>query len=132
VLLPCGTFAETSGTYVNLVGDWQGFAGAARPVGEARPAWKILRVLGNLLGLQGFDYDSSEAVVAELRGMVPATRAVSFTTRHVAGDDVADAVVADFAIYGGDALVRRAPALQATRAARAVALRFGAGAGDRA
>jgi hypothetical protein len=57
---------------------------------------------------------------------------VSFTTRHVAGDDVADAVVADFAIYGGDALVRRAPALQATRAARAVALRFGAGAGDRA
>ncbi len=132
VLLPCGTFAETSGTYVNLAGDWQGFAGAARPVGEARPAWKILRVLGNVLGLQGFDHDSSEAVVAELRGMMPSAGPVSFATRHVAGGDVTDAVVADFAIYGGDALVRRAPALQATRAARDAALQGGAGAGGMA
>jgi NADH-quinone oxidoreductase subunit G len=133
VLLPCGTFAETSGTYVNLAGDWQGFSGAARPVGEARPAWKILRVLGNVLGLPGFDYESSEAVVAELRGMMPAAgAAVSFTTRHVAGGDITGAVVADFAIYGGDALVRRAPALQATRAVRDAALQPGADAGGRA
>ena len=48
VLLPIGTFAETSGTYVNLEGPWQSFAGAAQPVGEARPGWKVLRVLGTL------------------------------------------------------------------------------------
>ncbi len=54
MLLPAGTFAETSGTYVNLEGRWQSFGGAARPVGAARPAWKILRVLGNLLDLPGF------------------------------------------------------------------------------
>ena len=53
VLLPIGTFAETSGTYVNLEGLWQSFAGAAQPVGESRPGWKVLRVLGNLLGLDG-------------------------------------------------------------------------------
>src|SRR2546429_104316 len=51
VLLPMGTFAETSGTYVNCEGLWQSHPGAAAPVGEARPGWKVLRVLGNLLGL---------------------------------------------------------------------------------
>ena len=51
VLLPVGTFAETSGTFVNVEGRWQSLAGAARPPGEARPAWKVLRVLGNLLDL---------------------------------------------------------------------------------
>src|SRR6185437_7498805 len=55
VLLPAGTFAETSGTYVNLEGVWQSQTGAAAPVGESRPGWKILRVLGNLLGLSGFE-----------------------------------------------------------------------------
>src|SRR6185437_15193667 len=60
VLLPSGSFAETSGTYVNLEGVWQTQTGAAAPVGESRPGWKILRVLGNLLGLAGFDYQSSE------------------------------------------------------------------------
>src|SRR5205807_2961201 len=58
VLLPMGTFAETSGTYVNCEGLWQSHPGAAAPVGEARPGWKVLRVLGNLLGLEGFDYQS--------------------------------------------------------------------------
>ena len=67
VLLPIGTFAETSGTYVNLEGSWQSYAGAAAPIGEARPGWKVLRVLGNLLGLDGFEYQSSEDVRAEVR-----------------------------------------------------------------
>ena len=49
VILPSAVFAETSGTWVNVEGVWQSCAGAARPAGEARPAWKILRVLGNLL-----------------------------------------------------------------------------------
>ena len=64
---PIGTFAETSGTYVNLEGLWQSFAGAAQPLGEARPGWKVLRVLGNLLALAGFEYQSSEEVREELR-----------------------------------------------------------------
>src|SRR5690606_11411295 len=58
VLLPIGTFAETSGTYVNLEGRWQSVPGAARPLGEARPAWKVYRVLCNLLGIPGSDYQS--------------------------------------------------------------------------
>jgi NADH-quinone oxidoreductase subunit G len=130
VLLPCGSFAETSGTFVNLAGDWQSFAGAARPVGESRPAWKILRVLGNLLALEGFDYNSSEEVLAELRTIVPAA-AVSFQTAHVADANAVDAVIPDFAIYGADALARRAPALQATRAGREAPRVFGAVEGGR-
>ncbi len=65
VMLPMGTFAETSGTYVNCEGVWQSQAGAAAPLGEARPGWKMLRVLGNLLDLEGFDYQSSEEIRAE-------------------------------------------------------------------
>ena len=75
-----GTFAETSGTYVNLEGRWQSSAGAARPLGEARPAWKVLRVLGNLLDLPGFDYQSSEQVRDELRA--PSHRAAQAPRPH--------------------------------------------------
>ena len=67
VILPIGTFAETSGTYVNLEGRWQSVPGAATPVGESRPAWKVLRVLGNLLNLPGFDYTSSDQITEEVR-----------------------------------------------------------------
>ncbi len=67
VILPIGTFAETSGTYVNLEGRWQSVPGAATPVGESRPAWKVLRVLGNLLNLPGFDYTSSDQITDEVR-----------------------------------------------------------------
>ncbi len=69
VLLPIGTFVESSGTYVNLEGLWQSFAGAAKPLGEARPGWKVLRVLGNLAGIADFDYQSSEEVREEVRAL---------------------------------------------------------------
>jgi NADH-quinone oxidoreductase subunit G len=128
ILLPCGTFAESSGTYVNLAGDWQSFAGAARLLGESRPAWKILRVLGNLAGVDGFDYDSSEQVLGELRSRADAAAMAPLRSAHVAGGDVAGATVPAVAIYGGDALVRRAPALQATRAGREAQQVFGAAA----
>ncbi len=62
VILPIGTFAETSGTYVNLEGLWQSFTAAARGFGESRPGWKVLRVLGTQLGLEQFEYQSSEEV----------------------------------------------------------------------
>ncbi len=66
VMLPIAAFTETSGTLVNCQGDRQSFAGIVAPPGEARPAWKVLRVLGNLLDLEGFDYISSEQVRDEV------------------------------------------------------------------
>src|SRR3989441_4589948 len=62
VLLPIVPSTETSGTYVNCEGRMQSFNGAVKPLGEARPAWKVLRVLGNLMSLPGFDHESTEAV----------------------------------------------------------------------
>jgi NADH-quinone oxidoreductase subunit G len=123
ILLPMGSFAETSGTYVSLDGTWQSVPGAARAVGEARPGWKILRVLGNLTGQAGFDYQSSEEVRDELRGRceqaaTAATPAAPSRTVELQGGTEPGPTISDVAIYGVDALVRRAPALQATRAAR--------------
>ena len=118
VLLPVSPFAETSGTFVNTQGDVQSFAAATKPLGETRPAWKVLRVLGNLLDLADFDYESSEAVRAEaLEGMDVASR----LGNRLSGVAVTDAAVGgglqrvgEVPIYQGDALVRRAPALHGT------------------
>jgi NADH-quinone oxidoreductase subunit G len=68
VLLPIAPFTETSGTFVNAEGRVQSFHGVVKPLGDARPAWKVLRVLGNLLGLQGFEQTSSEEVRAQALG----------------------------------------------------------------
>jgi NADH-quinone oxidoreductase subunit G len=124
VLLPIGTFAETSGTYVNCEGIWQSQAGAATPVGAARPGWKVLRVLGNLLNLPRFEYQSSEEVLAELRaaceGLAPAAYAGTHSVQPPGnGARLAPPVtVADVPMYQVDALVRRAVSLQRTRDGR--------------
>jgi len=121
VMLPMGSFAETSGTYVNVEGRWQEFRGCAQPVGESRPGWKILRVLGNQLGLEGFGYETSTDVLAEIRGLAGELR---YDGRH-AGTRAARAEQGGsttlMPIYQVDAIVRRAGALQATRAAQAAA-----------
>jgi NADH-quinone oxidoreductase subunit G len=124
VLLPVATFAETSGTYVNVEGRWQAFAGVATAVGAARPAWKVLRVLGNLLDLAGFEHVSSEDVRAELEHLVAAAGAGSGMAPAASGTRVVapngrGGSVLDVPMYAIDALVRRAPALQATRDGRA-------------
>ena len=127
VMLPAGTFAETSGTYVNLEGLWQSQAGAAAPVGEARPAWKILRVLGNLLDLAGFDYLSSDAVREELAGLCGPSTAYSapaYAGAQPVTAGAAAAAVADVPMYQIDALVRRAPSLQKTREGRTPAVTY--------
>jgi NADH-quinone oxidoreductase subunit G len=67
VLLPITPVSETSGTFVNVNGQWQSFIGAAKPFAEARPAWKVLRVLGNVFGLDGFDYTSTQDVLQEVK-----------------------------------------------------------------
>jgi NADH-quinone oxidoreductase subunit G len=124
LMLPIGTYAETSGTYVNCEGLWQSQAGAATPVGATRPGWKVLRVLGNLLNLPRFEYLSSEEVLAELRrvceGVVPA----AYSGRHLVpppdnGPRLGPPMtVSDVPMYQVDALVRRAPSLQRTRDGR--------------
>jgi NADH-quinone oxidoreductase subunit G len=121
MLLPIGTWAETSGTYVNAEGRWQSFAGIANPVGQARPAWKVLRVLGNLLEAPGFEYLTSEEVRDELQANLGEIQPESYsgTTKpgKVNGEDAPEAEI-DRPIYSVDALVRRAAALQMTVAAR--------------
>jgi len=119
VILPVAAFAETSGTWVNVEGRWQSVPGAARAPGEARPAWKVLRVLGNLLGLAGFEYLSSEEIRDELRrGLdeVPeATVASTFATGPLASLDATRSV----GLYAVDAVVRRSMPLQQTRDGKA-------------
>jgi NADH-quinone oxidoreductase subunit G len=119
VILPTGTFAETSGTYVNAAAEWQSFHGVAQPVGESRPGWKILRVLGNLLEMPLCEYDSSEAIRDELReraGDLSATIDLDALTESVSGAVANPSVTElDIPMYEVDALVRRAHSLQLTR-----------------
>jgi NADH-quinone oxidoreductase subunit G len=124
VLLPIGTFAETSGTYVNLEGVWQTQNGAAQPVGEARPGWKVLRVLGNLLSLSGFDYQSSEQIREELRKLCGETPGSTYRGSHRIAPAAAGNDVLDISMYHVDALVRRAPSLQKTREGRTLAVTY--------
>jgi NADH-quinone oxidoreductase subunit G len=116
LLLPVGTFAETSGTYVNIEGTWQSFAGVANPVGEARPTWKVLRVLGNLVDADGFDYVTSEDVLEECRAKVgevaPEPLKGGKATKVNGADQPEDEI--DIPLYSVDGLVRRARALQLT------------------
>jgi len=124
LVLPIGTFAETSGTYVNVAGTWQSFSGVASPVGESRPAWKVLRVLGNLLDAPEFDFATSEDVRDELAkslGDVTPDNSYRGTTKFSVANGADDASAEiDTPIYSVDALVRRATALQLTPAAESV------------
>ena len=129
VLLPVAPFSETAGTFINCEGRVQGFNGTVKPLGETRPAWKVLRVLGNLLGLSGFDYETSEEIRAEVLG-----------SKNVAECDVSARLnniskvapqatgwashglierIADVPIYFTDAIVRRSGPLQLTSDAKA-------------
>jgi NADH-quinone oxidoreductase subunit G len=115
VILPSGVFAETSGTWVNVEGRWQSVAGVAKPAGDARPAWKILRVLGNLLGLAGFEYTSSEEVRDELRHQLETdTSGAGSAPRFAMGRLASVDVTRETPIYRVDAIVRRSGPLQAT------------------
>ncbi len=124
LLLPIGTFAETSGTYVNVEGTRQSFAGIANPVGEARPAWKVMRVLGNLVGADGFDYVTSEDVleefVTESGEVTPGSYVASGNVAKPNGADAPEDEI-DTPLYAVDGVVRRASALQLTPAARRAA-----------
>ena len=128
VMLPVGPYSETSGTFVNCEGRWQSFAGVAAPRGESRPAWKVLRVLGNLCDVAGFDYLSSEEVRDELRDQVAALRPdnqCDWPVPLAIGEEREGLIrIAEVPPYAVDNVVRRAGALQRTddagRAAAAV------------
>jgi NADH-quinone oxidoreductase subunit G len=121
VLLPIGTFAETPGTFVNIEGTWQSFDAAMSPIGEARPAWRVMRVLGNLLELDGFEYETCAEVRAELQALIGDVRPQN---RHVGeyrppmrtAEPSYEGVM--LGIYEIDPLVRRSDPLQQTALAR--------------
>ena len=130
VLLPIAPFTETSGTFVNAEGRVQSFHGVVKPRGQARPAWKVLRVLANLLGLPGFAFETSEDVGAEALGDVTkiagrlAGSASAAAPASAAGGSASTPPgaklerIAEVPIYAVDAIVRRAPSLQLTADAR--------------
>jgi len=120
VLLPVVPFTETSGTYVNCEGRMQSFNGAVKPLGEARPAWKVLRVLGNLMTLPGFDHESTEAVRDEVCSPEDVARRLDNRLNGLelafdSGPGQELQRIADVPIYFGDPIVRRAASLQRTR-----------------
>jgi NADH-quinone oxidoreductase subunit G len=148
-LLPIVPFTETSGTLVNAEGRIQGFNAATHPLGEARPGWKVLRVLGNLLGLPGFEFETPEQVrdcalpaIVPAWLSAPAAAGTAPPSEAAAGTDAGREAerIADVPVYWTDALVRRAASLQKTadaRAPRALAneatlKRFGLARGERA
>lgn len=126
VVLPISPFTETSGTFVNAEGLVQSFHAVVQPLGETRPAWKVLRVLANMLEISGFDYNSSQDVLKSIPG-------IQFgETVHVAGERLSNRTSAAIdlnahagapvvaSLYQLDGIVRRAPSLQLTSDARSV------------
>lgn len=133
-ILPIAPFSETSGTFVNTEGRIQSFNAVTKPRGETRPAWKVLRVLGNLLELGGFRFESSEAVRNDVlngvSGFVPSIKLNNQISVAVAVPGTGAASqpglerIADVPIYRADPLVRRAPSLARTRDSVAPAARM--------
>lgn len=121
VILPIAPFTETSGTFINAEGRVQSFNGVVRPLGDARPGWKVLRVIANVIGLDGFDYESSEALRDEL--LKSQTEFASGLTNEITAKisdfslNTNDELerIADVAIYATDPLVRRSTVLQTTK-----------------
>ena len=127
VLLPIAPFTETSGTFINAEGRAQGFNGTVKPLGDTRPAWKVLRVLGNLLGLDNFAYESSEDIRNEVLG-VKTLDGLDLSAQLSNRADIALHApqtsaeiqrVADVPIYFSDAIARRSESLQQTVDAQA-------------
>jgi NADH-quinone oxidoreductase subunit G len=125
VLLPIAPFTETPGTFVNAEGRVQSFHAVVRPLGEARPAWKVLRALANILNLAGFDFESSQEVLSHLHAdtggnvpsHVPASR-LSNASKLLPAIQPSQTEPCVAGIYQLDGILRRAHALQQTADAR--------------
>lgn len=125
VILPIAPYAETSGTYVNLDQTWQTVKGALAPHGESRPAWKVLRVLANLMDCKGFEYNASEDIlqeVSEFAGRAPLHTEALFYPDSLPASKDALVRVGEWPLYRCDAIVRHATALQICAAADVAAI----------
>lgn len=123
VLLPVVPFSETSGTYVNGLEEWQTMDAAVTPLGEARPGWKVLRVLGNLFKLDGFEYESTDEVLAELKNHLANKPGKDIYHTNIEPLKLSLGAglnsgklnrIAPVGLYQVDSVVRRAAALQKT------------------
>ena len=127
VILPMGLYAETSGTYINIDHLWQTVQGAISPPGEARPAWKILRVLGNLLHLSGFDFSSTEEVLTEVNHQLAASsplKAAYFYPDALPLCSETLVRLGEWPLYRQDAMVRHAMPLQRCASADVACIRI--------
>ena len=118
VLLPVSPYSETSGTYINIEGTAQSFKGLSKPLGDSRPAWKVLRVLGNLLNLNGFAYVSSEEILTEELERIGNVEMNNHTgcDQDIKLPATSEGLIRIGSVltYHEDAVVRRAAALQKT------------------
>jgi NADH-quinone oxidoreductase subunit G len=118
VMLPVAPFTETAGTFVNTEGTVQSFNGVVKPLGSTRPAWKVIRVLGNLLGLDGFGQDNVEAIRQEIAADLPAfvqqklNNSINLTSIELPAVASGIERIGEVPIYAADAIARRAPSLQ--------------------
>ena len=126
VLLPIAPFTETSGSFINMEGRLQSFYGVVKGLGDSRPLWKVLRVLGNVFALQGFEYDSSEQVLKDaVNADTLPEKLNNQAAWQSAGVQTASGLVrvGGVGIYHSDAIARRSAPLQATSHAAVPAAR---------
>ncbi|MCU7798696.1 MAG: NADH-quinone oxidoreductase subunit NuoG [gamma proteobacterium symbiont of Lucinoma myriamae] len=129
VILPISTITESSGTLINVAGIWQSFNAVSKAKGLSKPGWKVLRVMGNLFNIDGFDYQSSEDVINELKSALALENSQSETSRatnqlvwdcpeNISAQTTDIQRIAELSIYNVDAVTRRATALQKTQDAQ--------------
>ncbi|MGL6028573.1 MAG: molybdopterin-dependent oxidoreductase, partial [Legionella sp.] len=134
VILPIAPFAETSGTYINVNKTWQSVKGALAPFDEARPAWKILRVLANLLQCKEFDYTSTEEILTELKDAAAMAMEHKYSPYYPESLPVINQSlvrVGEWPLYRSDAIVRNAIDLQLCAASEAACIRMHPATADR-
>jgi len=134
VMLPAAGFMETSGTYVNAEGFWQSFKAVVEAKGGGRPAWKVLRVLGNLTGVEGFDYLSSADVKSEVRSLcesIELSNAIDSASTVTINTTSELCRASDVPMYAVDAVVRRASSLQKTVDAQSLCVRLNSAEAER-
>lgn len=127
VILPVAPYAETSGTYINVDNTWQTVKGAYTPHGEARPAWKVIRVLANLLHCKGFEFTSSDEVLSEVHSLATMMTPNKYTPFYPESLPVIDKQLVrlgEWPLYRSDAIVRNSGALQTCAAGEQVCIRI--------
>ncbi|MFY7698458.1 MAG: NADH-quinone oxidoreductase subunit NuoG [Legionella sp.] len=134
VILPIAPYAETSGTYINVDQVWQTVAGAMSPCGEARPAWKVLRVLANILQCKGFEYSSTDEINLEIKSnvqMMSAIQSELFYPESLPLSNKELVRVGEWPLYRSDSIVRHADALQNCAAAEVACIRINPATADK-